>query len=83
MRGLADIAEALAQAGFHLFWLPFLFVVPRTLSGLAWGSILPPGTAIPCNRFASLPGSQSHQLVVTCGPGRRRGREGDLAGALD
>lgn len=43
-QGLADVAQALGQAGFHLLWLPLLFVVPLTLSGLAWGSIFPPGT---------------------------------------
>lgn len=43
-QGLAEVGEALGQAGFHLLWLPVLFIVPLALAGLAWGAIFPPGT---------------------------------------
>ncbi len=43
--GFDLVGAALRDAGPHLFWVPAYFLVPLTLSGVAWRVIFPRGTA--------------------------------------
>ena len=50
-QGFDEIAKALSLAGFRLFWLGPVFLLPLVLAALAWAVLFPPQSRPPLPRL--------------------------------